>query len=66
MFIISNRQMEDIIKYIEAWRETVDLKDQRDTRTHNAMRLSGLLLKRLKAKKAFGREDLSEGLKKYI
>lgn len=66
MYIISNSQMEDIIKYIETWRESVDVKNERDTRTLNAVRRSGLLLRRLKAKKPFQKEDLSGDLKKFV
>lgn len=33
MYIISNKQMEDIISYIEAWKDGVQV-EEKDTRTY--------------------------------
>lgn len=65
MYIISNRQMEEIVKYVEAYRRSVDVQ-RTDTRTFNAVRLAGILLKRLRAKQPFSKSDLSEGIKGFI
>ena len=43
MYIISNKQMEDIIQYIEAWKNGVKV-EERDTRTYNKVRLANILL----------------------
>lgn len=61
MYIISNKQMEDAIKFIEAYRKSVDVNSC-DTRTFNSVRLSGILLKKLRAKQQLS-EDLSGELK---
>lgn len=61
MYIISNKQMEDAIKFIEAYRKSVDVNSC-DTRTFNSVRLSGILLKKLRAKQPLS-EDLSGELK---
>lgn len=39
MYIISNKQMEDIISYIEAWKDGVQV-EEKDTRTYNKVRLA--------------------------
>lgn len=65
MYIISNKQMEDIIKYVEDFRMSVDVK-QCDTRTYNSYRLAGILVKKLKAKQPFSKDDLTEGMKKSL
>lgn len=49
MYIVSNKDMEDIIRYVEAYRLSVDVKTC-DIKTYNQMRMAGLLLRRLKAK----------------
>lgn len=49
MYIISNKQMEDIISYIEAWKDGVQV-EEKDTRTYNKVRLANILVKKLKAK----------------
>lgn len=61
MYIISNKQMEDAIKFIEAYRKSVDVNSC-DTRTFNSVRLAGILLKKLRAKQPLS-EDLSGELK---
>ena len=65
MYIISNKQMEDIIKYVETWEEGVQLKDC-SAKTYNSVRLARILLKRLKAKQPFSKSELSEELRKYL
>ena len=57
--------MEEIIKYVEAYRQSIDVQ-RADTRTFNAVRLAGILLKRLRAKQPFSKSDLSEGIKGFI
>ena len=49
MYQVSNKDMEDIIKYVEAYRLSVDVKTC-DIKTYNQVRMGGLLLRRLKAK----------------
>lgn len=65
MYIISNKQMEDIIQYIEAWKNGVKV-EERDTRTYNKVRLANILLKKLRAKQPFSKYELSETLKNFI
>lgn len=65
MYIISNKQMEDIIQYIEAWKNGVKV-EERDTRTYNKVRLANILLKKLRAKQPFSKSELSEPLKNFI
>lgn len=64
MYIISNKQMEDAIKFIEAYRKSVNV-NACDTRTYNSVRLAGILLKKLRAKQPLS-EDLSGELKNLI
>ena len=49
MYQVSNKDMEDIIKYVEAYRLSVDVKTC-DIKTYNQVRMVGLLLRRLRAK----------------
>ena len=49
MYSISNKDMENIIKYVEAYRLSVDVKTC-DIKTYNQVRMAGLMLKRLRAK----------------
>ena len=65
MYIISNKQMEDIIQYIEAWKNGVKV-EERDTRTYNKVRLANILLKKLRAKQPLSKPELSESLKKNL
>lgn len=65
MYIISNKQMEDIIQYIEAWKNGVKV-EERDTRTYNKVRLANILLKKLRAKQPFSKSEFSETLKNFI
>ncbi len=65
MYIISNKQMEDIISYIEAWKDGVQV-EEKDTRTYNKVRLANILVKKLKAKQPLSKPELSENLKKFI
>ncbi len=64
MYIISNKQMENIISYIEAWKDGVQV--QKDTRTYNKVRLANILVKKLKAKQPLSKPELSESLKKNL
>ena len=65
MYIISNKQMEDIISYIEAWKDGVQV-EEKDTRTYNKVRLANILVKKLKAKQPLSKPELSNNLKKFI
>lgn len=65
MYIISNKQMENIISYIEAWKDGVQV-EEKDTRTYNKVRLANILVKKLKAKKPLSKPELSESLKKNL
>ena len=65
MYIISNKQMEDIISYIEAWKDGVQV-EEKDTRTYNKVRLANILVKKLKAKQPLSKPELSENLKKNL
>lgn len=65
MYIISNKQMEDIISYIEAWKDGVQV-EEKDTRTYNKVRLANILVKKLKAKQPLSKSELSESLKKNL
>ena len=49
MYQVSNKDMEDIIKYVEAYRLSVDVKTC-DIKNYNQVRMAGLLLRRLRAK----------------
>lgn len=60
MIIISNRQRDDILRYIELLCETLQGKD---TRTYNTKRLARNLAARLKAKQPFAASDLPVQLK---
>lgn len=65
MYIISNKQIEDIISYIEAWKDGVQV-EEKDTRTYNKVRLANILVKKLKAKQPLSKPELSEILKKNL
>ena len=65
MYIISNKQMEDIISYIEAWKDGVQV-EEKDTRTYNKVRLANILVKKLKAKQPLSKPELAESLKKMF
>lgn len=65
MYIISNKQMENIISYIEAWKDGVQV-EEKDTRTYNKVRLANILVKKLKAKHPLSKPELSESLKKNL
>lgn len=65
MYIISNKQIEDIISYIEAWKDGVQV-EEKDTRTYNKVRLANILVKKLKAKQPLSFQELSESLKKNL
>ena len=63
MYIISNKQMEDIISYIEAWKDGVQV-EEKDTRTYNKVRLANILVKKLKAKQPLSKPELSKNIKR--
>lgn len=65
MYIISNKQMENIISYIETWKDGVQV-EEKDTRTYNKVRLANILVKKLKAKQPLSKPELSESLKKNL
>lgn len=65
MYIISNKQMENIISYIEAWKDGVQV-EEKDTRTYNKVRLANILVKKLKAKQPLSKPELPESLKKNL
>ena len=65
MYIISNKQMEDIISYIEAWKDGVQV-EEKDTRTYNKVRLANILVKKLKAKQPLSKPELCESLKRNL
>lgn len=65
MYIISNKQMENIISYIEAWKDGVQV-EEKDTRTYNKVRLANILVKNLKAKQPLSKPELPESLKKNL
>lgn len=65
MYIISNKQMEDIISYIEAWKDGVQVKEK-DTRTYNKVRLANILVKKLKAKQPLQSLNFLRALKKIF
>lgn len=65
MYIISNKQMEDIISYIETWKDGVQV-EEKDTRTYNKVRLANILVKKLKAKQPLSKPELPESLKKNL
>lgn len=65
MYIISNKQMEDIISYIETWKDGVQV-EEKDTRTYNKVRLANILVKKLKAKQPLSKPELFESLKKNL
>lgn len=60
MVIISNRQRDDIIRYIDLMCEAMQ---GQDTRTYNTKRLARNLAARLKAKQSFPASDLPVHLK---
>lgn len=55
MIIISNKQRDDILRYIDLMCEALQGKD---TRTYNTKRLARNLANRLKAKQPFDASDL--------
>lgn len=60
MIIISNKQRDDILRYIDLMCETLQGKD---TRTYNTKSLARNLANRLKAKQPFDASDLPVHLK---
>lgn len=60
MIIISNKQRDDILRYIDLMCEALQGKD---TRTHNTKRLARNLANKLKAKQPIDASDLPAQLK---
>lgn len=60
MIIISNKQRDDILRYIDLMCEALQ---GNDTRTFNTKRLARNLANRLKAKQSFATSDLPVQLK---
>lgn len=60
MIIISNRQRDDILRYIDL---LCDALQGKDTRTYNTKRLARNLAARLKAKQPFDASELPVQLK---
>lgn len=57
MYIITNEQREEIIRYLTAYRQGVDL-ERCDMRTRDMIRRTGNLLKSLKARQPLRVSDL--------
>ena len=64
MYIVSNKDMEDIIRYVEAYRLSVDVKTC-DIKTYNQVRMAGLMLRRLRAKQPLEKQS-SENVRKTV
>lgn len=62
MIIISNKQRDDILRYIDLMCEALQGKD---TRTYNTKRLARNLANKLKAKHSFAASDLPVQLKNH-
>lgn len=62
MIIITNKQRDDILRYIDLMCEALQGKD---TRTYNTKRLARNLANRLKAKQPFAASDLPVQLKNH-
>lgn len=56
MYSVSNKDMEDIIKYVEAYRRSVDVRTS-SLRERNQVRMAWLLLRRLRAKRPLERQS---------
>ena len=64
MYIVSNKDMEDISRYVEAYRLSVDVKTC-DIKTYNQVRMAGLMLRRLRAKQPLEKQA-SENVRKTV
>ena len=64
MYIVSNKDLEDIIRYVEAYRLSVDVKTC-DIKTYNQVRMAGLMLRRLRAKLPLEKQS-SENVRKTV
>lgn len=60
MIVISNKQRDDIVRYLDLLCQTLQ---GNDTRTYNTKRLARILSKRLNAKKPIPSDELTERLK---
>lgn len=60
MIVISNKQRDDIVRYLDLLCQTLQ---GTDTRTYNTKRLARILSKRLDAKQPIPSDELTERLK---
>ena len=60
MIVISNKQRDDIVRYLELLCQTLEVTD---TRTADTKRLARILSKRLDAKQPISSDELTERLK---
>lgn len=60
MIVISNKQRDDIVRYLDLLCQALHGDD---TRTYNTKRLARILSKRLNAKQPISSEELTERLK---
>lgn len=60
MIVISNKQRDDIVRYLELLCQTLQGDD---TRTYNTKRLARILSKRLDAKTPISSDELTDRLK---
>lgn len=63
MYVISNQQMDYIIKYIELMIERTDTVKTTD---YNTVRMARILLNRLRAKKPFTTQGLPDDIKRLL
>ena len=63
MFTVSNQQMEYIIKYIELMIEKTDTAKTTD---YNTVRMARILIAKLRAKKPFSTQGLSDDIKRLL
>lgn len=64
MYIISNKQMEDIIRFVGAYCLSIEAGDS-DTRKLNSVRLAGNLLRKLRAKQPLSQPSAIKPHKGY-
>lgn len=62
MIIISNKQRDDIVRYLDL---LCQFLEGNDTRTYNTKRLARILSKKLNSKQQISASELPEQLKKF-
>lgn len=62
MIIISNKQRDDIVRYLDL---LCQFLEGNDTRTYNTKRLARILSKKLNSKQPISASELPEQLKKF-